>query len=81
MKKSQLLESDFHNLPLKNFKTNEVAAAFHVELLRLLVKHCTLNPIEFAWAGLKRNVRKYNISFVSYLVLISDYFFNNRTRC
>lgn len=30
---------------------------------RLPVKHCTLNPIELAWAGMKDYVRKNNASF------------------
>ena len=42
---------------------------FNVELLRLPVKHCTLNPIQLALAGLKQHVRKYNTSFVSYVKL------------
>ena len=33
MKKSQLLEPAFHNLPPKKFKTDEAAAEFNVELL------------------------------------------------
>lgn len=65
MKKAQLLELSFANVPPKKFKTNEAAAEFNVEILRLPVKHCTLNPIELAWAGLKQHVRKYNTSFVS----------------
>ena len=79
MKKSQLLELAFRNLPPKKFKTNEAAAEFNVEILRLPIKHCTLNPIELAWAGLKHHVRKHNTSFVSCLTFLFNHFFNDRT--
>ena len=42
MKNSQLLELAFHSLPNKKFKTDETAAGFGVEILRLPIKHCTL---------------------------------------
>jgi len=31
--------------------------------LRLPVRHCSLNPVEIAWAGLKEYTRKNNTSF------------------
>ena len=34
-----------------------------MEILRLPVRHCSLNPVEIAWSGLKDYVRKNNISF------------------
>ncbi|CAF1547629.1 unnamed protein product [Didymodactylos carnosus] len=35
----------------------EVASTYNVEIIRLPVRHCQLNPIELAWAGLKDYVR------------------------
>ena len=64
MKKSQRLELAFHYLPPKKFKTNKAAAEFNAEILRLSIKHWTLNPIELAWAGLRKHFRKYNIYIV-----------------
>ena len=32
-------------------------------LCSLPVKHCTLNPIEFAWSGMKAYIRKNNTYF------------------
>lgn len=71
MTKAQLLELAFANVPPKKFKTNEAAAEHNVQIVRLPIKHCTLNPIELAWAALKKHVRKYNTSFVSNLYLRS----------
>jgi len=40
-----------------------MAARFQVEIIRLPVRHCVLNPIELAWAGLKSYVRNNNTRF------------------
>lgn len=78
MTKAQLLELAFANVPPKKFKSNTVASQFNVEILRLPIKHCTLNPIELVWASLKEYVRKYNTSFVSmkYPINFCDSHFN-----
>jgi hypothetical protein len=49
LKKSELLQLAFSNLPSKEFKVDVVAKQFDVEILRLPVKHCSLNPVEYAW--------------------------------
>lgn len=36
---------------------------FDVEIVRLPVRHCCLNPIELCWANLKEYVRKDNTRF------------------
>jgi hypothetical protein len=40
-----------------------MAARFDVEIIRLPVRHCVLNPIELAWAGLKAYFRANNTRF------------------
>ncbi|CAF3489339.1 unnamed protein product [Rotaria socialis] len=42
---------------------NEIAVEFDVEIVRLPVRHCCLNPIELCWANLKDYVRKGNTRF------------------
>ena len=49
MKKSNLLQVAFENLPKKKFKVDVTANGFDVDILRLLVRHCSLNPIQLAW--------------------------------
>ncbi|CAF3253628.1 unnamed protein product [Rotaria sp. Silwood2] len=44
-------------------KVNEIAMEFNVEIVRLPVRHCCLNPIELCWANLKEYVRKGNTRF------------------
>ncbi|CAF1609520.1 unnamed protein product, partial [Didymodactylos carnosus] len=63
MTKAELLEVAFDNLPSKRYVVDEVAAKNDVQILRLPIKHCMLNPIELAWSGLKNFVRKNNINF------------------
>ncbi|CAF1541003.1 unnamed protein product [Didymodactylos carnosus] len=41
----------------------EVASTYNVEIIQLPVRHCQLNPIELAWAGLKDYVRDKNTRF------------------
>lgn len=49
MKKAELLNIAFTNLPPKKYKVDVVAKTFGVEIIRLPIKHCSLNPIELAW--------------------------------
>ena len=57
------MELAFANVPPKRYVTNTIARAFDVEVLRLPIKHCVLNPIELAWAQLKSYVRRENVNF------------------
>ena len=63
LKKAELLEIASANVPPKRYKTNIAANVFNVELVRLPIKHCVLNPIEQAWPQLKTYVRSYNTHF------------------
>jgi hypothetical protein len=63
LKKAELLEIAFSHVPPKRYKTNAAANLFNVELVRLPIKHCVLNPIELAWAQLKAYVRSNNTHF------------------
>ena len=50
LKKSELLQLAFVNLPRKEYKVDLMKTkTFDVEIFRLAVKHCLLNPIELAW--------------------------------
>jgi hypothetical protein len=50
-------------VPPKRYKTNAAAREYDVDIIRLPIKHCVLNPIELAWAQLKGYVRSNNTSF------------------
>ena len=63
LKKAELLEIAPANVPPRRYKTNAVANVSNVELIRLLIKHCVLNPIELAWAQLKTYVRSHDTHF------------------
>ena len=49
LKKSELLQLAFVNLPQKEYKVDLKAKTFDVEISRLAIKHCSLNPIELVW--------------------------------
>ena len=49
LQKSELPQLAFVNLPRKEYKVDFKAKTFDVEILRLVIKHCSLNPIELAW--------------------------------
>lgn len=61
--KAELLELAFQNIPRKQYLTDLLAAEFAVEIVRLPIKHCVLNPIELCWSQLKQYVRRNNTSF------------------
>ncbi|CAF1231706.1 unnamed protein product [Didymodactylos carnosus] len=63
LKNSELLYLIHQNAPAKQYKSYEVAKVYNVEIIRLPVKHCSLNAIELAWSGLKNYVRENNTSF------------------
>ena len=52
-----------HRSDILFLKVDEAAKQFGVEILRLPVRHSTLNPIELAWAGLKNYIRNNNTNF------------------
>ena len=63
MTKAELLELAFENLPPRQYVVDKVAAEYGVQILRIPIKHCVLNPIELSWAGLKKYVRSMNVNF------------------
>ncbi|CAF3934653.1 unnamed protein product [Rotaria sp. Silwood1] len=48
---------------INQYIVDNVASKYNIEVVRIPVKHCVLNPIELAWAGLKNYVRKHNVRF------------------
>ncbi|CAF1242007.1 unnamed protein product [Rotaria sordida] len=61
--KSELLELSYAYAPEKKYIVDETAKKFDIEILRLPVRHCILNPIEMCWAELKNSVRNQNTTF------------------
>jgi DDE superfamily endonuclease len=61
--KAELLELADAYAPKKIYKTDAAAAKFNVEVLRLPIKHCVLNPIELAWSQMKLFCRNNNVTF------------------
>ncbi|CAF2118264.1 unnamed protein product [Rotaria magnacalcarata] len=63
MTKPELIQLAFSNLPPKEFIVDKVANKYNIEIVRIPIKHCVLNPVELAWAGLKSYVRQQNVQF------------------
>ncbi|CAF4548983.1 unnamed protein product [Didymodactylos carnosus] len=63
MTKAELLDTAYKNLPPKEYMADKAAERFGIEIVRIPVKHCVLNPIELVWSGLKNYVRSQNIRF------------------
>ncbi|CAF2200339.1 unnamed protein product [Rotaria magnacalcarata] len=63
MTKAELMEVAFKNLPCRQYAMDNLAGKHYVEILRIPKKHCVLNPIELALAGLKKYVRNLNVNF------------------
>ena len=63
MTKAELIQLAFMHLPPKEFIVDKVASKYNIEIIKIPVKHCVLNPIELAWVGLKNYLRKQNVCF------------------
>ncbi|CAF3038504.1 unnamed protein product [Rotaria sp. Silwood2] len=50
-------------LPPKEFLVDKLASKYDVEIVRILVKRCVLNPLKRGWARLKNYVRQQNVHF------------------
>ncbi|CAF4615356.1 unnamed protein product [Rotaria sp. Silwood2] len=61
--KAELLQLAYSNLPKKKYKAEEEAKIYRINILRLPIRHCTLNPIELAWANMKTYIRDRNTKF------------------
>ena len=63
MTKFELIQLAFSQLPPIQYIVDEIVNKYDIEIVRIPVKHCVLNPIELGWAGLKNYVRKQNVRF------------------
>jgi hypothetical protein len=63
MTKAELIQLAIIHLPPKEFIVDKVASKYNIEIVRIPVKHCVLNPIALDWAGLKNYVRQQNVRF------------------
>ncbi|CAF4363310.1 unnamed protein product [Rotaria sp. Silwood2] len=61
--KAELLELALANAPSKEYITDQAAARFNVQIVRLPHRHCCLNPTELSWNNLKQYVRDNNVTF------------------
>ena len=63
MTKAELIELARVHLPPKEYIVDKVASKYGIEIVRLPLKHCVLNPTEFCWTALKNYARKHNVHF------------------
>ncbi|CAF3782241.1 unnamed protein product [Rotaria socialis] len=63
MTKPELLELVFKNFPPLQYVVDELAAKHDNEILRIPIKHCVLNPIEFTWASFQNDVLNIKVNF------------------
>lgn len=56
------MEVVLKNLPRQLYAADKLAGECDVEILRIPIRHCFLNPIELAQAGLKTYVRNLNVN-------------------
>ncbi|CAF2104471.1 unnamed protein product [Rotaria magnacalcarata] len=61
--KAQLLDIAFENVPEKKYIVDEAVKIYDIQIIRLPIKHCSLNPIELAWGAMKSYIRQNNTSF------------------
>jgi len=63
MTKAELIQLAFSQLPPKQYIVDKIANKYDIEIVRIPVKNCVLNPVELAWAGLKKYVLQQNVRF------------------
>ena len=49
MTKSELIQLAFSQLPPKQYIVDKVVHTYNIEIVRIPVKYCVLNPIELTW--------------------------------